>query len=160
MKTIAFLTALAAAAPVAAYADPPQTYQRDTDHDRDRDRDHDRDAFRHEHYDRFNGSHWATDHEHWTRLVRGNAAAGRNQFSIGTMNRYRTFRLESLTGDPMIHRIAIEFANGGTQVVDINTALPAGAGEVIDLNGDNRRIQRIVVYADPHSRGAYAIYGT
>ena len=78
MKSIALLTVLATAVPVAAYADPVQTYQRDRDHDndRDRDRDHDRgDAFRHEHYDRFGTSHWATERGRWTRVARANAAS-------------------------------------------------------------------------------------
>jgi len=166
MKSIALLTVLAAAAPAAAtYADPVQTYQRDRDNDRDRDHDRDRDrdradAFRHEHYDRFGTSHWATDRGRWTRLVRANAASGRREFLIGTQNRYRTFRLESLSGEPMIGKIAINFADGGTQVVQLNTAMPAGSGEVIDLQGRERRVGRIIVYADPRSRGAYAIYGT
>src|SRR5689334_7070048 len=49
MKSIALLTVLAAAVPVAAFADPVQTYQRDRDaqqYDRDRDRDRDRDQDR------------------------------------------------------------------------------------------------------------------
>jgi len=156
MKSIALLTVLATAAPVAVYAEPVQTYQRDRDSDRDR--DHDR--FHHEHYDRFGTSHWATDRGHWTRLVRANAASGRREFLIGTQNRYRTFRLESLSGEPMIGKIAINFADGGTQVVQVNAAMPAGQGEVIDLQGRERRVGRIIVYADPRSRGAYAIYGT
>jgi hypothetical protein len=132
MKSIALLTALAAAVPVAAYAQPVQTYQRDRDTDRDRFRDQDRDRpdwFRHEHYDRFANNHWSTD-------VRG-----------------RWVRL-------MIGKIAINFADGTTQVVQFNGAMPAGAGEVIDLQGNQRRVGRIVVYADPRSRGSYAIFGT
>lgn len=167
MKSIALLTVLAAAVPAAAYANPVQTYERDRDHDRDRDRDRDRvrdrdraEWFHHEHYDRFGNSHWATDRGRWTRLVRANAASGRREFMIGTQNRYHTFRLESLSGEPMIGKIAINFADGTTQVVQLNTAMPAGQGEVIDLQGRERRVGRIVVYADPRSRGAYAIYGT
>lgn len=165
MKSIALLTVLATAVPAAAYANPVQTYQRDRDHDHDRDRDRDQDRdraewFRHEHYDRFGTSHWATDRGRWTRLVRANAASGRREFWIGTQNRYRTFRLESLRGEPMIGKLAINFADGSTQIVPLNGAMPAGQGEVIDLQGRERRVTRIVVYADPRSRGAYAIYGT
>ena len=162
MKSIALLTVLAAAVPATALADPVQTYQRDRDsHDYDRDRDHDRaDAFRHEHYDRFGTSHWATERGRWTRLVRANAASGRREFWTGTQNRYRTFRLESLSGEPMIGKIAINFADGGKQVVQLNASMPAGSGEVIDLQGRERHVTRIIVYADPRSRGAYAIYGT
>ena len=60
----------------------------------------------------------------------------------------------------MIGKIAINFVGGGTQVVELNSTMPAGAGEVIDLQGRERRVSRVIVYADPRSRGAYAIYGT
>ncbi|HEY6173271.1 MAG TPA: hypothetical protein VIX73_02460 [Kofleriaceae bacterium] len=163
MKSIALLTALAAAIPAVAYADPIQTYERDRDYDRDRYRDQDRDRpewFHHEHYDRFANSHWQTDRGRWVRLVRANSASGRREFMVDRQNRYRTFRLESLWGEPMIGKIAINFADGTTQVVQINGTLPAGAGEVIDLQGNQRRVGRIVVYADPRSRGGYAIFGS
>lgn len=165
MKSIALLTVLATAVPVVAFAQPPvQTYQRDRDTDRDRYRDQDRDRpdwFRHEHYDRYNNSHWATDvRGRWTRLVRANASSGRREFMIGRQARYHTFRLESTWGQPSIEKIAINFADGTTQVVQFNGAMPAGAGEVIDLQGNERRVGRIVVYADPRSRGGYAIFGT
>lgn len=158
MKSIALLTALAAAIPAVAIAQPTQTYQRDRDHDFDRDRPS---WFRHEHYDRFGNSHWNTDvRGRWTRLVRANSGSGRREFMINARNRYRAFRLESLRGEPMISKIAVNFADGSTQVVQVNGSLPAGAGEFIDLQGRERRVVRIVVYADPGSRGAYAIYGT
>lgn len=169
MKTIALLTALAAAVPVAAYADPVQTYHRDRDydHDRDRDRDYDRDHdrdraewFRHEHYDRFAGTQWQTEHGRWDRLVRGNAASGRREVWINPQNKYRVFRLEALSGEPAISQIGIQFADGSKQIVQINGTLQAGSGEIIDLQGRERRIRRIIVYADPRSRGGYAIFGT
>lgn len=68
--------------------------------------------------------------------------------------------VEGLRGEPAISKIAINFANDTTQVVQMNTTLPAGSGEVIDLEGNARKVVRIVVYADPRSRGLYAIYGT
>jgi hypothetical protein len=164
MKAIALLTALAAAIPVVAFAEPIQTYQRDRDYyDRDRYRDQDRDRpdwFRHEHYDRFANSRWQSERGRWTRLVRANAQAGRREFMINRGDRYHTFRLESVWGEPAIEKIAINFADGTTQVVQINGSMPAGSGEVIDLQGRGRHVGRIVVYADPRSRGGYAIFGT
>lgn len=154
MKGIGIATILALAVPAAAYANPQdrdvRTYDRDRDHD-----------FRSEHYDRYGGSHWANDfHGRWATLARGNAAEGRREFMIGTANRYHAFRIEGLRGEPMIGKIAINFANGTTQVVQMNSALPAGAGQFIDLQGNDRKVLRIVVYPDAHSRGTYAIYGT
>lgn len=165
MKGIALTTLLAMAIPAAAYAQPvspdQRTYVRDRDRDYDRDRDRDRDDwFRRDHYDRFANTRWQTEHGRWSTLARANSASGRREFMVGSGNRYHTFRLEALRGEPAISKIAINFANGQTQVVQLNSALPAGAGEVIDLQGNERRVLRIVVYADPRSRGTYAIYGT
>ena len=158
MKTIALLTALAAAIPAVAIAQPTQTYQRDRDRDGERDRP---DWFRHERYDRFGNSRWSGEvRGRWAQLVRANSASGRREFMINARNRYRAFRLESLRGEPMISKIAVNFADGSTQVIQINGSLPAGSGEFIDLQGRERRVARIVVYADPSSRGAYAIFGT
>jgi hypothetical protein len=163
MKSITLLTALAAAIPAVTYAEPLQTYERDRDstyyrNDVDRDRP---EGFHHEHYYRFGTSHWANDVTgRWIRLVRANSASGRREFAVNMQNRYRTFRLEALWGEPVIDRIAITFGNGSTQVIDVNGAIPAGSGEIIDLRGNERRVGRIVVYADPRSRGGYAIYGT
>jgi hypothetical protein len=156
MKTIALSTLLAMAIPAAAYAQPPvspdqRTYVRDRE---------DGEAFRREHYDRFANNHWATDRGRWTTLARANSASGRREFWVGQGNRYHTFRLEGLRGNPMISKIAINFANGQTQVVQLNASLAGGAGEVIDLQGNDRKVLRIVVYAEPRSRGTYAIFGS
>jgi hypothetical protein len=59
----------------------------------------------------------------------------------------------------MITQVKIEFENETLQTVDMNTTLPAGAGEVIDLNGDVRQIRRVIVYTAPQSRGSYTVYG-
>lgn len=163
MKCIGIATVLALAIPAAAYAQPapegePRTYERHRDQDVYH-RDHD--WYRHEHYDRFGNSHWASDIPgRWVTLAHANSASGRREFMIGTTNRYRAFRVEGLRGEPAIEKIAINFANGTTQVVQMNTTLPAGSGDVIDLAGHERTVVRIVVYADPRSRGVYAIYGT
>jgi hypothetical protein len=160
MKGIALTTLLAMAIPAAAYAQPvspdQRTYVRDRDQDRDRDRG---DGFHRDHYDRFANTRWQTEHGRWATLARANSASGRREFMIGSSTRYHTFRLEALRGDPAISKIAINFADGQTQVVQLNSTLPTGAGEVIDLQGNNRKVLRIVVYADPRSRGTYAIYG-
>jgi hypothetical protein len=164
MKCIGIATVLALAIPVVAYAQlvpdgEPRTYERHRDQDV-YDRDH-HDEYRHEHYDRFGHSHWASDIPgHWATLAHASSSSGRREFMVGTTNRYRAFRVEGVRGEPAIEKIAINFANGATQVVQMNTTLPSGSGEVIDLSGHERTVVRIVVYADPRSRGVYAIYGT
>lgn len=163
MRRIALITALAAAVPAAAYADQPpsQTYQRDRDHDRDHDRDRrDDHAWNRDHYDRYANSHWASDfHGRWVPIARGySARTDRQMINVGN-GKFRKIRIEGVRGEPLVTKIAIEFADQSTQAIDLDTRLPAGAGEVIDLNGDVRRVHRIIVYTDAHRGGSYSIYG-
>jgi len=74
-------------------------------------------------------------------------------------NRYSKLRIQGTSGAPVVTRVTVHFARGGSQVVDLNERLSGGAGSVIDLNGDTRRISRIVVQTDGRSRGEYAVYG-
>jgi hypothetical protein len=166
MRAMAILTALAMAASTAAYADPPRTYDRDRDHyDWDRDYDRDRDRYyegnlTRDHYDRYDRSHWYREHHgRWAPITRGNARTGRTDFFLPTRQRYRKIRIEAIRGEPVIAKVGIEFANGGTQVVYVNAALPVGAGEVIDLTNDTRTVTRVIIDANPQSRGQFAVYG-
>jgi hypothetical protein len=165
MKRIAFLTALTMLIPAAAYGWP---YGRTADRDDQprtvfRDRDHDRDdpGWSRERYDRYDRSRWSRDfHGRWVPLAQGYSARTDRQFiNLGGYGRYRKLRIEAVRGEPVLLKIAIEFANGTNQAVEYREALPAGTGEVIDLNGDVRRIKRIIIYTDPRSRGSYSIYG-
>jgi hypothetical protein len=165
MKRIAFLTALAMSIPAAAYAspqvrtadrdDPPRPYVRD--HDRDRDDP----GWNRERYERYEQSHWARDfHSRWVPLARGyNARTDRQFITLAGNGRYHKLRIEGVRGEPVILKIAIEFSDRTGQAVESREALPAGTGEVIDLNGGERRINRIIIYTDPHSRGSYSVYG-
>jgi len=160
MKRIALLSALAMSIPAAAYAWPigrtaerenqPRIYYRDRDAGWTRER-----------YDRYENSHWARDfRSQWVPLARGYSAHTDRQFiHVAGTGRYRRVRIEAVRGEPVILQIAIEFADKTTQVVKYREALSAGTGEVIDLNGGDRRINRIIVYTDPRSRGAYSVYG-
>jgi hypothetical protein len=155
---MALLTALAMAVPAAALADPPRTSDRDRD--RDRDHDHDGSATR-DHYDHYNQSHWSREfHGRWVAFAPLGGIRGERQFgpSINN-NRYRKIRVEAVRGEPMITQVKIQFTNDSVQVLDVNTNLRAGAGEVIDLNGDVRQIRRVIVYSDPKSGGQYTVYG-
>jgi len=114
-----------------------------------------------EHYDRYENSHWHREFRgRWTPLATGyNARTERQFINLGGHGGYRKLRVESVRGEPVILKIAIEFADKTSQAVEYRESLPSGTGEVIDLNGDVRRINRIIVYTDPHSRGTYSIYG-
>ena len=147
MKRIALLTAIAMAAPVAAFAQPPRAEVTVN--------------WTHERYDHYNNSHWARDfHGRWQPLARAESGATDRQFiAVNGAGRFSKLRIEGVRGQPMVQKVAVEFADKTSQAVDINEALPNGAGTVIDLNGGERRINRIIVYTDPHARGSYSVYG-
>jgi hypothetical protein len=114
-----------------------------------------------ERYEGYENSHVRREFRgRWTPLAQGYSARTERQFiNVGGPSRFRKLRIEGVRGNPVVMKIAIEFANKTTQVVEYRDTFPAGTGEVIDLNGDTRRINRIIVYTDPSSRGAYSIYG-
>lgn len=145
MKTFALSAALLMAVPVAAYADPPQTQS-----DRDR-------AFEHERYDRWNDSHWSRDfHGRW-RSFGQTFSARRDRQLINLNGHYHMLRLQAVRGEPNIERVVVQYSDGDTQTVELNSRLGDGAGEVIRLD-DSRRITRVTVYAEHNTRGLYAVY--
>lgn len=147
MRSIALSTALLVAIPMAAYANPPQAQS-----DRDRDR-----AFEHERYDRWNDSHWSRDyHGRWRSF--GQTFSARNDRQLINLNgRYHMLRLQAVRGEPNLERVVIQYNDGDTQTVELNSRLGDGAGEVIKLD-DSRRITRVTVYAEHNTRGLYSVY--
>ncbi len=166
MKFIALITALIAGIPAVASAAPAvrvadrddsqRTYVRERAYDHDRDRPYYR-----EHYDRYDSSHWSRDFRgRWVTLARAFSARSDRQFiNISGQGRFRRLRVEAVRGEPHVTKIAIEFSDRTTQAVDLDARLSAGSGEVIDLNGGDRRINRIIAATEPGSRGSYSIYG-
>jgi len=146
MRTIALSAALLMAVPVAAYADPPRT----TQYDRDR-------AFEHERYDRWNDSHWSHDyHGRWRSF--GQTFNARNDRQVISLNgRYHMLRLQAVRGEPEINRVVVQYVDGDTQTVELNSRLMNGAGEVIRVD-PGKRITRVTVYTEPTTRGLYSVY--
>lgn len=183
MKYIALSTALALAIPAAVGAQPrghapdqdtsQQTYDRDRspypDRERypypyrdrspypDRERYRDR-YYQRYHYDRYDHSRWERDLP-WIFLARRHSGDSDRQVIDLGGRRLRALRIEAVRGAPAILGLDIEFESGAVQAVALDARLPRGAGEVIDLAGRERRIQRIVVYTDPGSRGMYMVFG-
>src|SRR5678816_3887097 len=138
MKTFALSAALLMAVPVAAYAQPPQPPQPTYDRDRDR-------TFEHERYDRWNDSHWSRDyHGRWRSYGQTFNARNDRQF-INLNGRYHMLRLQAVRGEPQIDRVVVQYSDGDTQTVQIDSRLMDGAGEVIRLD-PGRRITRVTVY--------------
>ena len=145
MKTFALSAALLMAVPVAAYADPPQTQS-----DRDR-------AFEHERYDRWNNSHWQRDyHGRWRSFGQTFNARNDRQF-INLNGRYHMLRLQAVRGEPQIDRVVVQYSDGDTQTVQLDSRLTDGAGEVIRTD-PGKRINRVTVFTERNARGLYSVY--
>ncbi|HEU0036502.1 MAG TPA: hypothetical protein VFQ53_38080 [Kofleriaceae bacterium] len=63
------------------------------------------------------------------------------------------------SGEPEIEQIEITYSDNQSKRVTLDRKLVAGDGQVIELR-ERRAIQKIVVYADPDSRGQYTIFGS
>src|SRR4029078_10164662 len=93
----------------------------------------------------------------WMQL--GTASTHGQREFVPRGGRLNKLRVEAVRGAPAIVSMPIEFADGSTQAVNLDMRWERGAGEVIDLNGRNRRVHRVIVYPAPRTRGAYALYG-
>ena len=104
---------------------------------------------------RWGRAQWAAMTEP-TRIDRG-----REFFTFGAQaGSFRQIQLAETAGRSFIQQVAIEFVGGGrTQVVKIDRNLVPGAPITIDLNGDLRAINRIVVYGTTAQSSAYQILG-
>jgi hypothetical protein len=89
-----------------------------------------------------------------TRLDRG-----REFIHVGPQyGRFNTLKLESTRGASFINQVAIQFADGKTQVVHLNEGLSGRNPCItIDLTGRNRQINGIVVYGSTNARSSYQI---
>jgi hypothetical protein len=151
MKRIAFFTAAAMAFSTAAMAQPRvvvRTPEVSVQWNRER-------------YQGYNDSHWHKDFKgRWSPLATGfNAHTERQFINVGGPRGFKKLRIEGTRGNPVIMKVLVEFADKTQQLMEYRDSFPAGTGEVIDLNGDTRHINRIVVYTDPNSRGSYSVYG-
>jgi len=65
--------------------------------------------------------------------------------------------LQAVRGEPQIDRVVVQYSDGDTQTVQIDSRLMDGAGEVIRLD-PGRRINRVTVYTERNARGLYSVY--
>ena len=76
---------------------------------------------------------------------------------------YKKFRLDVTRGRVLVDQVSFEFADGAPgQKNKLGRELGAGESLVIDLDGRERQIKRIIVYVDPaqarRDRGMYRLY--
>jgi hypothetical protein len=90
-----------------------------------------------------------------SRIVDGEMAFHVNPYR----GRFTTLKLQSSSGKSLIYRVKIQFANGRTQVVELNRYLNAGSPTItIDLAGDAARAIRNVTVVGRNARqSAYSV---
>jgi hypothetical protein len=80
-------------------------------------------------------------------------------FDVRTRHRFRQVRLQNQTGRTYVRSIEVVFANGQHQRIDVNRTLEGNHAMIdIDLPGDTRRIERIVVEGRSRRSGSYQLY--
>lgn len=101
-------------------------------------------------------------HTRWTLLDTSKPSrAGRQVIDVNSRRGFTKLKLEATRGVAMIDKVLITFANGRTQVVNVDKRL-SGFGyssfTLIDLNGNgSRQIDKIVILSKSGTRASYSI---
>lgn len=84
---------------------------------------------------------------------------GAMAFRVGRFGeQFSTLRLQSDAGKSLIHRVLIRFADGRTQVVELNQYLNASNPTItIDLEGRARQIAKVTVIGRNARQSAYRV---
>lgn len=93
----------------------------------------------------------------WTLLDTLSARPGRQVIQVQSPARFSRLKLEATRGPIRIDRVVITFANGRTQVVELDRRLDQRGPAVIDLNGGARQVTRIVITTKGNRRGAFTV---
>lgn len=101
-------------------------------------------------------------HTRWTLLETARPSRfGRQVIDVHSRARFTKLKLEATRGVAMIDKVMITFANGRTQVVNLDKRLMgygASSFTVIDLDGFNgRQISKIVILSKSGMRSSYSI---
>jgi hypothetical protein len=96
----------------------------------------------------------------WTTLASSAKIIGTKEYirvgaKAGTFDQ---LKLQTISGKTQIKKVQINFANGESQTVRLNTTLDKGNQiATIDLAGKDRAISSIIVFGSANARGSYAI---
>lgn len=112
-------------------------------------------------YERDRGYRRPYHHNTWVALTTPmQLGYGRTVVDVHERRPFTQLRLQTTNGASRIDRVIVRFENGGRQVIDVNQRLsPRNPMINIDLNGQYRRIDRIVVMGDSRRGGAVQVFG-
>ena len=85
---------------------------------------------------------------------------GRGAIEVYDPNTFTQLRLQTASGVARIDRVIVEFADGTAQVANVRRVLDSRSDLLeIELDGNNRRIARVLVSGDGAHCGALQVYG-
>jgi len=88
------------------------------------------------------------------------ARTGWDSIAVNDGGTFTQLRLQSAGGVARIDRVVVQFADGSSQVADLDRVLDDRDDLLeIQLDGNNRRIDRIVVTGACEARGAFQVFG-
>lgn len=97
----------------------------------------------------------------WTSLSKVSSLQRKQTIGVGGTQAYSKLKLEGARGNTFVDKLVIVFGNGARQVVELDQNVTASTAPlVIDLDGKNRRIAKVVVYGKSNRRAAINVLAT
>lgn len=85
---------------------------------------------------------------------------GATRIDVQDRRPYTQLRVQSRRGTTRVDRVVVRFQNGGRQIVDVNRRLgPSDPAVDIDLRGNSRRVDSIVVMGDSRRGARVQVFG-
>ena len=83
-----------------------------------------------------------------------------NIIDVNQRRPFQQLRLQTSNGMSFIDRVIVRFENGERQVIDVNQRLSTRNPMInLDLEGQRRRVDRIIVMGDSRRGGAIQVFG-
>jgi len=99
-------------------------------------------------------------HQRWTALASSQVRNNRQVINVSSRQKFSKLKIEATRGMTMIDKVLITFANGRTQRVEVDARIGmSGRPAMIDLQGRDRQISRIVILTKGSSRSSFAVLG-
>jgi len=91
----------------------------------------------------------------WASLSTAKKISTKQTIAVNSRQAYSKLKLEAASGNTFIDKLVIVFGNGTRQVVELDKSLAMrGMPMFIDLEGQNRRISKVVVYGKSGRRAS------
>jgi len=85
---------------------------------------------------------------------------GRTTIDVTQRRPFTQLRLQTTNGASRVDRVIVQFENGARQVIAVNQRLsPRNPMVNIDLDGQQRRVDRITVMGDSRRGGSIQVFG-